>query len=255
MLNNSGFAKSYVVFMQLPQVTKTGGQPKVFANAWATFNSILPGGYDRVVYTDTTFAFWATTPTELAPGVILSSGGSTPADTAKQDSVPFVGSIPNGFGKVTSGSAKTGSYAIVSKSDFTKANNYVFGMAKAGSTPIPVPVATFLAEPNDTFNVTPVVKFYVADGAYTSGEVIDYSAASTNAGNIDFTGLPQTTVTVTQNSDGSFTPNTASGSHSRPPATMPPFRNDPARAASPNAPRLSARSADGRQGIACRVHV
>lgn len=203
VLNESGFPKSYVFFMNPPLVTTTGAQPTIFTNAWVTFNSIASGSYDTVTYTDTSYAFWGTTPSELAPGVVLANGGSALVDTTTQDEVVFV-AAPTGFGTPISGKAMTGSYAIAANSDFTPANNFVFGMAKASSTPIPTPVATFTAEPNDTFNITPVVKFYVADGAYTAGQIIDYSVASTTAAVIDFTGLPKTTATVTQGSNGAF---------------------------------------------------
>jgi hypothetical protein len=69
---------------------------------------------------------------------------------------------------------------------------------------MPTPVATFAAQPNDTFNITPVEKFYVTDGLYEAGAVIDYSAVSAKSAEIDFTGKPQTTATVIQAADGSF---------------------------------------------------
>lgn len=205
ILNNSGFSKSYVAFMEPPVVTSSGGNPQVFSNAWATWNSVTDGGFDRVVYTDTTYAYWGGPVTELTPGTVLSSGGTELVNTATQDTVPFLGGPPTGFGPVANGGAMTGSYQIVASTDFTAANGFVFGMAKNGQTAIPAPVASFIAQPNDTFNVTPVVKFYVADGAYTAGEVIDVSVTSTNAALIDFTGLPQTTATVIQNPNGGWT--------------------------------------------------
>lgn len=62
----------------------------------------------------------------------------------------------------------------------------------------------FDAVPNQTFNITPVVRFYVADGAYTAGQIIDFTAESANHATIDFTGQPGTKVTVVQGADGSF---------------------------------------------------
>ena len=204
ILNNSGFPKSYMFFMQAPTVAATGGSPHVFTNAWVTFPSMLDSSYDQVTYTDTTYAFYGTAPSQLAPGIIIGRGGNKLVDTSQRDSVTFVSGPPTGFGNVSHGAAQTGSFEIVAASDFTSANNYVFGMSAAGKTPIPTPIATFEAEPNETFNVTPVVRFYAADGAFTPGEVIDVSAVSTKAAVMDFTGKPQTTATVTQNRDGSF---------------------------------------------------
>jgi hypothetical protein len=205
VLNSSGFAKSYVLFMQPPQVSATGGQPVVFTNAWVTFNGILQNSTDSVTYTDSTFAYWATATMPVAPGTTMGQSGFAAVDTSQQDTVPFMGAAPIGFGAATHGGAMTGSYRIVAKGDFTASNGYLFGLARPGKTPnIPSPVATFLAEPNDTFNVTPVIKFYVADGAYTPGEIIDYTSLSTAAGTVDFTGKAQTNAVVTQGANGLF---------------------------------------------------
>lgn len=205
VLNSSGFAKSYVLFMQPPQVTSTGGQPVVYTNAWVTFNGIQPSGTDSVAYTDSTFAYWATATLPVAVGTTMGQSGFAAVDTSQQDSVPFIGTSPIGFGPVTQGGAMTGSYRIIASGDFTASNGYLFGLARPGNIPgIPSPVATFLAEPNDTFNITPVVKFYVADGAYTPGAIIDYTTLSTIAGTIDFTGRSQTNAVVTQGTNGEF---------------------------------------------------
>jgi hypothetical protein len=218
IVNNSGVTKSYVFFMQPPLVSAKGGQPKVFANAWVTFNSVTNGGFDHIQYTDLTSAYWGTARTPIAVGTLINQGGTALVDVTQQDSVTFYGSSPPlgnvrltsspggiGFSPVTHGGAITGAYRIIANQDFTMANGYVFGLARPGNLPgLPTPVASFDAEPNETYNITPVVKFYVSDGAYTSGEVIDYSSMSTTAGTIDFTGLPQTTAVVNQDSHGAF---------------------------------------------------
>lgn len=207
--NNSGFPKSYVLFMQPPTVVATGGQPLVYSNAWVTFSGILSGSFDHVQYTDHTFAFWGTAQTPVAPGTTVNQGGTSSVDTAQQDSINFIGTAAPGqgigFGPVSHGGALTGSYRIIAANDFTAASGYLFGLARPGNIPgIASPVASFVAEPNDTFNITPVIQFYVADGAYTPGQVIDFTTTSTKAGHIDFTGLPQTTAVVTQDTNGSF---------------------------------------------------
>lgn len=212
VLNNSGFNKNYVWFMQSPKVISTGADPQVYTNAWVTFTGVTPGSTDTVTYTDETYAYWATATTPIGPGSSMGQSGTAAANTATQDSVTFLGSTSDGgvgFGKVTSpGSAMTGSIEIIAQSDFVASNNYLFGLARPGNIPnIPSPVATFIAEPNDSFNITPVIKFYVADGSYVPGEIIDISVTSTKVGTIDFTGLPQTTAVATQESDGSFSIN------------------------------------------------
>jgi len=190
--------------MQSPVVSARGGSPTVFTNAWATFDSITDGGFDSITYDDVTYAYWGTSPSALAPNTTVLSGGVVQVDTTNQSVVPFSGVSPLGFGDLVNGGAQTGSYAIQAVSDFTAQNKYVFGLAKPGKTPIPSPVATFIAEPNDTFNITPVEKFYVSDSAYTPGAVIDTTMTSTSFVEIDFTGKPQNTATVIQNADGSF---------------------------------------------------
>lgn len=206
ILNNSTVAKNYVAFMEPPIVTSTGASPQVYSNAWVTFNGVTNGGFDTIIYDDVTYAYWGTTPSQLTPGTVISSGGTMLVDTTTQDTVPFQGSLPAGFGTLaTPGKAQTGSYQIVATTDFTPSNGYIFGLAKPGKTPVPAPVATFSATPNDTYNITPVVKFYIGDGSYTPGQVIDVSVSSTAYATIDFTGKAQSTATVIQGENGGWT--------------------------------------------------
>lgn len=202
--NQSKFAKSYVAFMQSPIVTGRGGDPDIYANAWASFPSLLNGGFDSITYEDVTYAYWGTAPRELAPNTSVVWGGVAQVNTTTRDTVAFDGSDSLGFGPVENGGAMTGSYQITATTDFTADSHYVFGLARPGKTPLPTPVATFLAQPNDSFNITPVEKFYVADGVYTPGAVIDVSMTSSEYAEIDFTGKPQTTATVIQDAKGRF---------------------------------------------------
>ena len=137
----------------------------------------------------------------------MGQSGNIPVDVSAMDSVAFYGKSPIGFGPVSPGGAMSGSYRIIASTDFDATNGYLFGLARPGNIPgVPSPVATFAAEPNDTFNITPVIKFYIAEGAYTPGQIIDYTTVSTTAGVVDFTGKAQINVVVTQGTDGSFTP-------------------------------------------------
>jgi hypothetical protein len=207
VLNASGFAKSYVLFMPPPLVTGAGGHTVVYTNAWVTFDGILPNGIDSVTYTDLTFAYWATSVMPVAFGATMGRSGFAAVDVTKRDSVPFIGTVPTGFGKVTPGGALAGAYRIVASGDFNASNGYMFGMALTGNVPsAPSPVATFTAEPNDTFNVVPTTtKCYVSDGAVTRSQIIDYAKASTKAGIVDFAGRAQTSAIVTQGTNGLFT--------------------------------------------------
>jgi hypothetical protein len=198
VFNQSGVAKSYVLFMQPPQ----GGGTPVFANAWVTFNSITSGGFDSVTYDDSVYAYWGTSDT-LAPGTVVSSGGVALVDLSKSDQVPFAGSPPTGFGPVTQGQVPAGSFSIVAGADFTPANGFVFGWAKAAASPIPVSVATISAQPNTVFTFTPGNQVFVTDYASVPGQVIDATEISGSIA-VDFTGKPQTTATVIQNASGTF---------------------------------------------------
>jgi hypothetical protein len=206
VLNSSGFAKSYFLFVEPPHVTSAGSPVVVYSNAWVTFDGILPNGIDSVTYNDATFAYWATAVMPVAAGATMGRSGFAAVDVTQQDSVPFIGAVPTGFGTVAPGGALAGAYRILASSDFDASDGYMFGLALTGYVPgVPSPAATFMAEPNDTFNVVPVTtKYYVTDGAVTRGQIIDYSTASTKAGVVDFSGRAQTNAIVTQGTNGLF---------------------------------------------------
>lgn len=207
--NQSNFNKSYVVFMEPPQVTSNGGQTPVYTNAWRTFPNLTNGGWDSIVYTQTTYAYWAEAPGVTA-GATIDAGGVMPVDTVSRDSTVFVygeaSGQPTGFQPPAPDGAQNGSFEIISGTDFTAANGLVFGMASDNGSGIPAPIATFAAAPNERYNVTPLgAHFYVADGAYTEGEILDVSAISNNIAVVDFVGASFTSATVTQVADGAFT--------------------------------------------------
>jgi hypothetical protein len=203
--NQSGFSKDYVVFQKPPTVVNNGSNVEVYSNAWITFQGLLNGGCDKLQYTDETYAFWGTIPTNSNPMTKVMRCGSALVDTSKLDGVAFSAGPPTGFGAVQAGIAvNSGSFQISAGTDFTAKDKYVFGMAKPTNTGVPGPVATFLATPNDTFDIIPVVKFYVADGSYTPGDVINVKSFSTAPIEIDFTGRSETTATVIQNEYGAF---------------------------------------------------
>lgn len=198
IFNQSGFAKSYMLFMQPPQT----GSTSIFTNAWVTFDSITSGGFDSVVYDSSVYAYWGTSDT-LAPGTVVSSGGVALVDLSKSDQVPFAGSPPTGFGPATPGQGPPGSFSIVAGTDFSPASGFVFGWAKAAASPVPVPVATISALPNTIVTFTPGSQVFVADYASAPGQVIDVTEISGTA-KVDFAGRPQTTATVIQSADGTF---------------------------------------------------
>ncbi len=203
--NQSLINKSYVAFMQAPIVTASGGTTPIYTNAWATFENVTNGSWDSVTYSETTYAYWSQPSEALSPGTVVDSGGVMQVNTATKDTVAFTNTGGTGFTTLTSpGGAQDGSFQIVTSADFTPANNFAFGLASNNGGVIPSPVATFPAAPNEKYNVTPVVKFFVADGAYQEGEIIDVTTVSNTYATIDFTGRPETTATVTQGSNGVF---------------------------------------------------
>lgn len=205
VFNQSEINKSYVVFMQPPVVSASGGSTPIYTNAWASFENITNGSWDSVVYSETTYAYWAQPTATLSPGVTLDAGGVMPVNIATRDTVTFTNSDGTGFTNLASpGAAQAGSFEIVSSTDFTPMNGFVFGLASNNGGIIPAPVATFPAAPNETYDVTPVVKFYVADGVYEPGQVIDVAEASKDCAMVDFAGRPQTTATVVQEANGTF---------------------------------------------------
>lgn len=207
VLNASGFAKCYALFMPPPQLGAGGGQPTVWTNVWVTFTAVLPNGIDSITYTDQTFAYWTTSTQSADLGTTVGQSGFAAVSAATSDSVAFAGTAPVGFGQVTAGGATAGAYRIVASTDFDASNGYLFGLAFRGGIPeLPSPVATFLAQPNDHFDVKPTAgRCYVVDGAYATGTVIDHDTLVAKAGAVDFTDKAQTTAVVIQGTDGVFT--------------------------------------------------
>lgn len=68
-----------------------------------------------------------------------------------------------------------------------------------------VPLATFPMLPNQTYNVTPVVKYYIGTGSFTAGEIIDVQQIGPTI-LIDFTTGP-VTADITQNPDMKYVRN------------------------------------------------
>jgi hypothetical protein len=205
ILNESGFTKDYVVFPTPPIVTSTGGPVEVFSNAWVTINNVSEGSFDTLSLTDDIYALWGSAPEgALEPGMTIDASGVQPVDPAQAPLIPFVGETPTGFGPSIDGKAHPWAFAIITSTDFSAANGFVFGMTLRSDSPVPVAAATFLAEPNDRFDIAPTGAFRVANGDCAPGEVIDASLISPDSAIVDFTGLPQTTATVIQGANGGF---------------------------------------------------
>lgn len=206
VMNQAGAPKDYGIFSKPPKVTKSGADHEVFSNVWVTFEGIKDGGHDTLIYHDETFAYWGHLPAALDPNTIVESGGQIEVDTETKDGVTF-SAAPDDIGfdpTIKKGVANEGAFQIVASNNFTIKDHFVLGMAKSDGTPIAAPVATFTAEPGDTFEVIPVVVFYVSEGKFTQGKVIDVKEHSTRAAKIDFTGRRETMATVVQDAHGDY---------------------------------------------------
>jgi len=197
--NQSQVARSYVLFLEQPELAGAGS-PEAYTNAWATFPSVTNGGFDRITFDETIYAYWSKPPV----GSQMLSGGVALVNIQTHDTVTFSGGSPTGFTSVASpGSAPPGSFTIVTGSDFTPSNGYVLGVARMAATPIPAPVMTLPALPNTITSIRPIHTYYVAVGDYQTGDVIDAALVGASA-KIDFSGRAQTTATVVQQADGAF---------------------------------------------------
>jgi hypothetical protein len=169
IVNQSGGTESYVVFLAPP------GDETPVHNAWATLENVTDGGYDSVVYT-------------------------TP--DSDDDAVPGPASAGE---PVTTFNVQSETRFYVSTSDYTPGQvidpSQAPNAARIDFTGRP-DTATVTRGADGGGLVQPEVRFYVSNGDYTPGQVIDPSQAP-NIFRIDFTGRPDT-ATVTQGADGDF---------------------------------------------------
>jgi hypothetical protein len=197
VVNQSSANNGYAIFTQSPTVTSQTDAPQVFTNAWATFNSIADGGFDTITSDGVTFAHEGATPPHTV------SSAAPLATTQTQDALT-PGAGHGSSDSLLHAGPTPGAFAVAAPADFPTTHDLVFGQAHPGKTPVPSSGVTFSPMPNETFNITPVVKFYVSDGLYTAGQVIDVSTVSSTCAEIDFTGRPESTATIVQAADGSF---------------------------------------------------
>lgn len=186
VLNESGADRRYFAFTETPSVVASGPAPTAAGNA----DNLVASAWQQPVYMEAPHPVHEVKQVlPIAPGEIFD----------------FV-TPPPPPAPVSLGGAQNGSFQILTGADFIPDNNYVVGLARSGAPQIPSPVATFVtAQPNETVNITPVEKFYVSDGAYTAGGVIDVTLTSAHYATIDFSGRSETTATIVQAVDGSFT--------------------------------------------------
>jgi len=68
-----------------------------------------------------------------------------------------------------------------------------------------VPMATFLAAPSTVYNIYPVVKYYIATGTYTPGQIINVQAMGLTQ-LVDFTNTTFNSATYIHANNGKYVP-------------------------------------------------
>lgn len=208
--NQRGANTNYAVFMDTPEFT--GGQ-QPWMNVWYT--SFVPHGGNFEVQTGLDFYPWVgTVPTSPAPGVIVNSGmsllgrlgtSSTPGSTFEMN---IIQSFPT-ITEISPPTAIPGSFEIDTGSDFNVPNNtYLVGLAKVNHRGQVAPVASMAPLNNMKVQVTPKIKFFIAESQLVAGEIVDYTAIARDGAEIDFSsgaGLGKFYARVVQGTDGVFT--------------------------------------------------
>ena len=100
----------------------------------------------------------------VAAGATMGRSGFAAVEITQRNSVPFIGAVPTGFGKGHAGRRAGRRVPDRRVEHLDASDGDTFGLALTGYVPgVPSPVATFMAKPNDTFNVVPVTtKCYVS---------------------------------------------------------------------------------------------
>ena len=195
--------KNYFVFNDLPALSGTDS-PDVYSNAWISFPKVYKDGQPTFTYKEELYAYWGTLPSDISPGVVVSTGGTELVKLGPEGSTLTFSATPGmHFKNASKDDSPDGSFTIVASDDFTDDDTIVFGLAKYNGSSIS-PVATFVAKPSNTYTITPVTKFYVATGSSETGTVIDVTAHGTPA-QINFTGRLEKAVRVTEAPNGTYT--------------------------------------------------
>ncbi|PYI35500.1 hypothetical protein BP00DRAFT_334200 [Aspergillus indologenus CBS 114.80] len=207
--NQRGANTNYAVMMDTPEFT---GDQEPWLNVWYTMFIPFHGNFD-VNTGDDFYAWVGTVPTSPAPGVIVSSGMSLLARLGSEG-VPgstFEMQIIESFPTIQEiePSATKGSYEVKTGTDFSIPNNtYLVGLAKVNHRGQVSPVGSVAPKNDQSIQVTPKMRFFVAESQQVPGEIVDRSAVERDGAVIDFSGgegAGKFYATVTQGEDGRFT--------------------------------------------------
>ncbi|KNG88862.1 hypothetical protein ANOM_003683 [Aspergillus nomiae NRRL 13137] len=207
--NQHGSHSNYGVFMEPPQFSV---DQKPWMNVWYT--TFVPSGGDITIQTGVDFYAWAGSVNSApAPGIIVSGGmvlmaglgtSTTPGSTFDlqvEQSFPILAEVAR--------NAPSGAYEIKCGTDFDEPNNkYLVGLAKPNHRGQVVPVASVAPGKNTKVQISPKLKFFIAETQHVAGEIVDYSAVSSRGATIDFSsgeGLGKHRASVVHAADGTFT--------------------------------------------------
>ncbi|KAM7191496.1 hypothetical protein V8F33_008847 [Rhypophila sp. PSN 637] len=205
IINTSGATQSYLLFAVVPKVNTTSGE--VFTNVFMAAPPIVskPNGSSQTFFNITRefYAICGTSIRNLAAGVQVGTSDYEPVILGNNQKAGTTMSFTTADGAhfpmpPPAATAPNGGYTIVTDSSFKIPNPS--GMNMNGNV---VPVATFLAAPSTTYNIYPVVKYYIATGTYSPGEIINVQAIGTTQ-LVDFTASTYNSVTYMQLNDGTY---------------------------------------------------
>ncbi|KAK6336866.1 hypothetical protein TWF718_009655 [Orbilia javanica] len=193
--NDSSESRHFYFFTAPPQVEGLD-ESKIFVNTW--LEAWADPGEEIDVSTVLDFYAWCGPSTQSQGKTTIAQGQPSPSavtlgtasdkgssyKTHWEESKRHFGwdkdGIPN--------DANPGAYSITTDT-FTPQDSLKIGMAlKKNGSNRATPVAVIPADPNMKYNITPVVKFYVAVGDKKQNEIFHYTATSVTAGCYDFVG-------------------------------------------------------------------
>ncbi|KAF3918319.1 hypothetical protein ABW21_db0206031 [Orbilia brochopaga] len=197
LVNKSGQQRRFFFFTAPPVVSNV---PNVYSNTWIT----RVADDTEAINIKTTLDFYAWCgpsiqddgqPTQVNQGVykgpvdlgVAGAAGGHPAAGTSYQTFFDTSSQHFGFGAPVPAAANPGCYSIRTDTNFVPTDNLILGLAmQQEGADMPAPVAIVKADPGLTYNIAPVVRFYVGVGDAETGDVIDFNAISTISGCYDF---------------------------------------------------------------------
>ncbi|KAJ6447122.1 aldo/keto reductase [Purpureocillium lavendulum] len=215
--NSTGQIHDYLFLTEAPQSQGLPGIQEIYASIWDRKAHVPINEHRTFAVQFTDYAVSGTAMKALANGVSIATSsfvavetnrkGLKPGTIASLETVPGENGRPQftkSFGKTT----KDNAFGISTKnfkSSGTK--SYFCGYGKKNQHGEVVPVCTWVPSGGMTYEIAPVLTYYVGTGPQVPGTVVDPSKMGQVA-KIDFSTAPagQTVATVIHNADGTFSP-------------------------------------------------